>query len=149
MEKEQEFYKQDIEMLHRLCKIKQLGVPMMNLSDIASFCHVHTQEDVDTLFRLRERNLIVFEEANGALQKFDITSEGLLETDWLNYFSSAIIDFFEELLDKKDIFIPCEDPAEEAMRYEGGNSAHIYGMEYADLVTQIGDLLIIMNLLSH
>lgn len=35
------------------------------------------------------------------------------------------------------------------MRYEGGNSAHIYGMEYADLVTQIGDLLIIMNLLAH
>lgn len=93
MEKEQEFYKQDMEMLHRLCMIKQLGVPMMNLSDIASLCHVHTQEDVDTLFRLRERNLIVFEEANGALQRFDITSEGLLETDWLNYFSSAIIDF--------------------------------------------------------
>lgn len=25
MEKEQEFYKQDMEMLHRLCMIKQLG----------------------------------------------------------------------------------------------------------------------------
>ena len=41
-----------------------------------------------------------------------------------------IIDQFEQLLEKKDISIPCEDSAEEKERHDGGNNARIYGAEY-------------------
>ena len=41
-----------------------------------------------------------------------------------------IIDQFEQLLEEKDISIPCEDSAEEKERHDGGNNARIYGAEY-------------------
>ena len=34
-----------------------------------------------------------------------------------------IIDQFEQLLEEKDISIPCEDSAEEKERHDGGNNA--------------------------
>ena len=50
-----------------------------------------------------------------------------------------IIDQFEQLLEEKDISIPCEDSAEEKERHDGGNNARIYDAEYWNrkiLITQ-------------
>ena len=51
------------------------------------------------------------------------------------------VDAFEDLLDKKNIEIPCEDAIEQQDRYEGGNDAKLYGMEYYDLVDKVKDIL--------
>lgn len=48
---------------------------------------------------------------------------------------------FEDLLDEKNIEIPCEDAIEQQDRYEGGNDAKLYGMEYYDLVDKVKDIL--------
>ena len=45
----------------------------------------------------------------------------------------AILDVFEDLLDSKEIEIPCEDEREQDERHDGGNDAKIYGTEYGDV----------------
>ena len=52
-----------------------------------------------------------------------------------------IIDQFEQLLEEKDISIPCEDSAEEKERHDGGNNARIYGAEYWRLEDGIHKIL--------
>lgn len=52
----------------------------------------------------------------------------------------AILDLFENLLDEKDITIPCSDQSEQAQR-EDDNDARIYGSEYFDLENSICNLL--------
>ena len=52
-----------------------------------------------------------------------------------------IAELFEELLDEKGIEIPCSDETEQKDRYEGGNEAKLYGMEYWHLVEGIENLL--------
>lgn len=52
----------------------------------------------------------------------------------------AILDLFENLLDGKDITIPCSDQSEQAQR-EDDNDARIYGSEYFDLENSICNLL--------
>ena len=53
----------------------------------------------------------------------------------LKEFSIAIIDEFENLLDKYDIDIPSDD------RTGDDSEAHIYGTEYGDLETSITNIL--------
>lgn len=52
-----------------------------------------------------------------------------------------IVELFEDLLDKKGIEIPCNDETEQKNRYEDGNDAKLYGMEYWNLVDQVENLL--------
>lgn len=52
-----------------------------------------------------------------------------------------VVDIFEDLLDKKDIDIPCADSSEEEDRHENENAARIYGTEYGDLVDRVEALL--------
>lgn len=49
----------------------------------------------------------------------------------------AIVELFEDLLDDKGIEIPCADEAEQEVRYQDGNTAKLYGMEYWDLVNEV------------
>lgn len=57
------------------------------------------------------------------------------------HLAEDIIDIFENLLDEKNIEIPCNDPVEEEIRHDDGNDAKIYGTEYFDLVAQVRELL--------
>ena len=52
-----------------------------------------------------------------------------------------IVEKFEELLDRKDIEIPCSDEEEQQERHWGDNDAKLYGMEYYDLIDEIEDIL--------
>lgn len=52
-----------------------------------------------------------------------------------------VVDIFEDLLDEKDIDIPCADSSEEDDRRKNGSAARIYGTEYGDLVNRIEELL--------
>lgn len=55
--------------------------------------------------------------------------------------ATAIVEIFENLLEEKDIEIPCDDTNEEKERHDGGNTAKIYGTEYYTLMEQIQELL--------
>ncbi len=57
------------------------------------------------------------------------------------HLAEDIVDVFENLLDEKNIEIPCNDPTEEEHRHDDGNDAKIYGTEYFDLVAQVRELL--------
>lgn len=52
-----------------------------------------------------------------------------------------VVDIFEDLLDEKDIDIPCADSSEEEDRHENENAARIYGTEYGNLVDRVEALL--------
>lgn len=52
-----------------------------------------------------------------------------------------IVDIFEQLLEEKGIEVPCKDATEQDVRHDGGNTAKLYGMEYANLVDKIESLL--------
>ena len=52
-----------------------------------------------------------------------------------------VVDIFEDLLDEKDIDIPCADSSEEDDRRENESAARIYGTEYGDLVDRVEALL--------
>lgn len=52
-----------------------------------------------------------------------------------------IVELFENLLDEKGIEVPCENETEQKDRYDGKNTARLYGSEYWDLVDKIGNLL--------
>lgn len=52
-----------------------------------------------------------------------------------------VVDIFEDLLDEKDIDIPCEDSSEEDDRRKNESAARIYGTEYGDLVDRVEALL--------
>lgn len=56
--------------------------------------------------------------------------------------AEELVECFEELLDAKGVFIPCEDEIEEKDRYEGGNEAKLYGMEYYNLVGELQEVLL-------
>ena len=55
--------------------------------------------------------------------------------------ASAIVEVFEDLLEEKGIEIPCQDEVEPRERYDGGNTAKLYGTEYYNLVDKILRLL--------
>ena len=57
------------------------------------------------------------------------------------HLAEDIVDVFENLLDEKNIEIPCNDQTEEVHRHDDGNDAKIYGTEYFDLVAQVRELL--------
>lgn len=52
-----------------------------------------------------------------------------------------VVDIFEDLLDEKNIDIPCADSSEEEDRHENENTARIYGTEYGDLIDRVEALL--------
>ncbi len=53
----------------------------------------------------------------------------------------SVVDIFEDLLDEKDMKIPCADAHEEEDRHDHENTAKIYGTEYWYLVDRIEELL--------
>lgn len=55
--------------------------------------------------------------------------------------ATEVVELFEELLDRKGIEIPCDDEDEQKERYDGNNTAKLYGMEYYNLVSGIQNLL--------
>lgn len=55
--------------------------------------------------------------------------------------ATEIVELFEDLLDEKGIEIPCADETEQKDRYEGGNDAKLYGMEYWNLIDTIQAML--------
>lgn len=55
--------------------------------------------------------------------------------------SSAIVELFENLLESKNISIPCDDKDEENERINADNQAKLYGTEYWTLIDQIEALL--------
>lgn len=58
-----------------------------------------------------------------------------------NKLATEVVGVFEELLDRKGIEIPCDDEDEQKKRYDGNNTAKLYGMEYYNLVSGIQNLL--------
>lgn len=58
-----------------------------------------------------------------------------------NKLATEVVGLFEELLDRKGIEIPCDDEDEQKERYDGNNTAKLYGMEYYNLVSGIQNLL--------
>ena len=48
-----------------------------------------------------------------------------------------LVEIFEDLLDDKEINVPCEDWREEAERHVNESSARVYGSEYGDLIDKI------------
>lgn len=54
--------------------------------------------------------------------------------------ASEIVELFEDLLDAREIDIPCEDEEEEKIRIEESN-ARLYGMEYWHLIEAVESLL--------
>ena len=52
-----------------------------------------------------------------------------------------IVEIFEDLLDDKEINVPCEDWGEESERCINESSARVYGSEYGNLVDKIEDRL--------
>jgi len=55
--------------------------------------------------------------------------------------SLSILELFENLLDDKDIEIPCSDLREQNERHLDGNTAKLYGMEYWALIDKIEEIL--------
>ncbi len=55
--------------------------------------------------------------------------------------TNQIMELFEDLLEEKNLSIPCDDEEEERMRHEDENTARIYGMEYYNLSEKIDELL--------
>ena len=53
----------------------------------------------------------------------------------------SVVDIFEDLLDEKEIEIPCADAHEEENRHDHENTAKIYGTEYWYLIDRIEELL--------
>lgn len=53
----------------------------------------------------------------------------------------SVVDIFEDLLDEKDMEIPCADAHEEKDRHDHENTAKIYGTEYWYLIDRIEELL--------
>ena len=53
----------------------------------------------------------------------------------------AIVDLFEQLLDSKEIDIPCSNEEEQSTRYKEGNCARIYGIEYCELIDGIMNII--------
>ncbi len=52
-----------------------------------------------------------------------------------------IVEIFEDLLDEKEINVPCEDWGEESERRINESSARVYGSEYGNLIDKIEDRL--------
>lgn len=55
--------------------------------------------------------------------------------------ATAIVELFENLLEDKKIDIPCDDIAEQSVRYEEGNCARLYGIEYYKLVDDVMNVI--------
>ena len=70
----------------------------------------------------------------------NLTDEEIRENK-KNKLATEIVELFENLLDEKGIEIPCKDETEQKDRYDGGNEAKLYGMEYYNLIAAVQELL--------
>lgn len=68
-------------------------------------------------------------------------SKRLKEEERKRNLAIDIVELFEDLLDEKGIEIPCADEVEQKDRYEDGNDAKLYGMEYWNLIDTIEAML--------
>lgn len=55
--------------------------------------------------------------------------------------AAMLLELFEDLLEEKDIDIPCADDDEESERCENDNSARLYGTEYSTVMEDAEDLI--------
>lgn len=74
------------------------------------------------------------------IEKLNITHEETQESQ-KRELAIGIVALFENLLDEKGIEIPCNDQTEQRDRYDGDNSAKLYGMEYYNLLDAVEQLL--------
>lgn len=86
------------------------------------------------------------EEAVKAIDKKELRSiknitDEEIEENKKSKLATEIVELFEDLLDEKGIEIPCADKTEQKDRYEGGNDAKLYGMEYWNLIDTIQAML--------
>lgn len=56
-----------------------------------------------------------------------------------------LAEIFDDLLDEKELNVPCEDWREEAERRSNASSARVYGSEYGDLIDKIEARLETLN----
>lgn len=57
--------------------------------------------------------------------------------------AAAIVERFEDLLEAKDISIPCDDPEEQKeLDNDPDNGARLYGTEYSNLLDEVEELIV-------
>lgn len=57
-----------------------------------------------------------------------------------------ILEVFDDFLEECGIEIPCKYKDEQEQRYDGGNTAKIYGTEYGDLFDRVCELIAQFNI---
>jgi len=75
------------------------------------------------------------------LRRIQNLTDEEIEENKKSKLATEIVELFEDLLDEKGIEIPCADETEQKDRYEGGNDAKLYGMEYWNLIDTIQAML--------
>ena len=75
------------------------------------------------------------------LRRIQNLTDEEIEENKKSKLATEIVELFEDLLDEKGIEIPCTDETEQKDRYEGGNDAKLYGMEYWNLIDTIQAML--------
>lgn len=75
------------------------------------------------------------------LRRIQNLTDEEIEENKKSKLATEIVELFEDLLDEKGIEIPCADEVEQKDRYEGGNDAKLYGMEYWNLIDTIQAML--------
>jgi len=75
------------------------------------------------------------------LRRIQNLTDEEIEENKKSKLATEIVELFEDLLDEKGIEIPCADETEQKDRYEGGNDAKLYGMEYWNLIDAIQAML--------
>ena len=55
--------------------------------------------------------------------------------------ATNIVELFENLLEEKEIIVPCSDEKEQTERFADENQAKLYGMEYWNLIDSIENML--------
>lgn len=75
------------------------------------------------------------------LRRIQNLTDEEIEENKKSKLATEIVELFEGLLDEKGIEIPCADETEQKDRYEGGNDAKLYGMEYWNLIDTIQAML--------
>jgi len=75
------------------------------------------------------------------LRRIQNLTDEEIEENKKSKLATEIVELFEDLLDEKGIEIPCADETEQKDRYEGGNDAKLYGMEYWNLIVTIQAML--------
>lgn len=116
--------------------------PTMDMDEAMNILHnslVGYSYDTDPArYTIRQKDLPkLFEKVN----EFTFNSRIKYEEEQKKNLALDIVELFENLLDEKGIEIPCADETEQRDRYEGGNDAKLYGMEYWNIIDTIQTML--------